>query len=121
MVVEEILGVLTLAVVSLGAQILDGRPDLYLHLVFVVRLGIAGVGIGYLQRDWIAVGEARVAEDVTPRGAAESAEEAAGSAYADEAVAAETGGEEGVGGGEDVVVEHDVDVAAVADGAVAGL
>jgi len=120
-VVEEVLGMLAAVVEGLGAQLLDGRPDFYLHLVFVVCLGISGGGVGYLQRDGIAVGEARVAEDIAPRGAAESAEEAAGSAYADEAVAAETGGEKGVGGGEDVVVKHDVDGAAVADSAVAGL
>ena len=120
-VIEEVLGVLAAVVEGLGTQLLDGWPDFYLHLVFVVGLGIGGVGVGYLQRDGIAVGEARVAENVAPRGAAESSEEAAGSAYADEAVAAETGGEKGVGGGEDVVVKHDVDGAAIADGAVAGL
>ena len=121
MIVEKILSVLAAVVEGLCAQLLDGWPYFYLHLVFVVRLGIGGIDIGYLQRDGIAVGEARMAKDVAPRGAAEAAEEAAGTAYADKAVAAETGGKKGVGGGEDVVVEHDVDVATVADGAIAGL
>ena len=55
MVVEEFLGVLGFVVECLGAQFLDGRPDFYLHLVFVVGFGVARVCIGCLYRDGIAV------------------------------------------------------------------